>query len=436
MSFVKIIEKKKNNIELSKEEITWLVSSFTNGSLKDYQMSAFNMAVWFNSMTKNEISYFTEAMVNSGVTYNLEGVNGPTADKHSTGGVGDKTSLIFAPLVAAFGVKVAKLSGRGLGQTGGTIDKLESCPGWTGEISESKFKQILNEVGLSIMSQSEDVVPADKKIYALRDVSGSVDSIPLIASSIMSKKLVIPADKIILDVKVGSGAFMKTVDDAIELSKTMINIGLSHKRDVTAMITNMNRPLGRAIGNALEVREAWNTLNGSGPSDLIELCVKAASITLVESEIFENLNLAEQEIMKLLKSGKAANLLKEFIIAQGGDFSVIENYDKNFKTAHTIEIRSPKKGYINFKSAESLGLLSMELGAGRKTKNDKIDFASGIYLNKTTDDYVEENEVVMTLFTNKDNTESFTLQAQAIIDILPQPSKEPLILKIMNKHDI
>ncbi|AUM62821.1 thymidine phosphorylase [Spiroplasma monobiae] len=436
MNFANIIEKKKNKQELTAQEIYWVVNSFVNNTLKDYQMSSFNMAVWFNGMTPTEIAAFTQAMMDSGITYNLDDVEGLKADKHSTGGVGDKTSLIFSPLVAKFGVKVAKLSGRGLGQTGGTIDKLESCPGWTGEISEDRFKEILKTVGISIMGQSSEVVPADKKIYALRDVTGTVDSIPLIASSIMSKKLVIPADSIILDVKMGSGAFMKDLDSAIKLSKAMITIGKEHKRNVSVMITNMDKPLGRAIGNAIEVKEAWDTLNGNGPDDLVELCVTAAGLTLVQNKVFSDLETAKKELLNVLKDKSAAHLLKDFIEAQNGDFGVILDYDKNFTTKHKIEITAQKDGYVSFASADQLGYLSMHLGAGRATKEEEIDFSAGIYLNKTTNEFVKVGEVIMTLYTNRDDIESFKQKANELIVLNENSHDEDLILKLLTNDDV
>ncbi|QHX36832.1 thymidine phosphorylase [Spiroplasma sp. BIUS-1] len=436
MNFANIIEKKKNKQELTAQEIYWVVNSFVNNTLKDYQMSAFNMAVWFNGMTPTEIASFTQAMIDSGITYNLDDVEGIKADKHSTGGVGDKTSLIFSPLVAKFGVKVAKLSGRGLGQTGGTIDKLESCPGWSGEISEERFKEILNTVGISIMGQSEEVVPADKKLYALRDVTGTVDSIPLIASSIMSKKLVVPADSIILDVKMGSGAFMKDLESAIALSKAMITIGKEHKRNVSVMITNMDKPLGRAIGNAIEVKEAWDTLNGNGPDDLIELCITAAGLTLVQNNVFNDLKTAKEELLKVLNDKSAAHLLKDFVEAQGGDFNVILDYDKNFSTKHVIEIKAQQEGYVSFASADQLGYLSMHLGAGRATKEESIDFSAGIYLNKTTNEFVKKDEVIMTLYTNRDDIETYKQKANELIIISDKAHDEELILKLLTNADV
>ncbi|ATX70848.1 thymidine phosphorylase [Spiroplasma clarkii] len=428
MNFATIIDKKKNKQELTSQEIIWVVNSFVNDTLKDYQMAAFNMAVWFNGMSDAELAAFTKAMINSGITYDLKGVKGPFADKHSTGGVGDKTSLIYAPLVAKFGIKVSKLSGRGLGQTGGTIDKLESCTGWTGEISEAKFKEVLNTVGVSIMSQSKDVVPADKKLYALRDVTGTVDSIPLIASSIMSKKLVVPADSIILDVKVGSGAFMKTIEAARELARTMINIGKSYGRNVSVLLTDMDKPLGRAIGNALEVKEAWDTLHGKGPADLNELCTVAAAVTLVQNKQFESLMEAETAVQEVLSAGSAAKYLEDFVTAQGGNFEMIKDFDKYFTTKYQHVILAKQAGYVSFTSAAALGYLSMHLGAGRATKEDKIDFAAGIYLNKTTGEKVEIGEPIMTLYTNIDNETQFVSDANDLVQICEKPIKGSVVI--------
>lgn len=434
MNFNEIIEAKKHKKELSCDQIKWLIENFVSGNVKDYQMASFNMAVWFNGLNARETADLTEFMMNSGIRYNLDSVDGLKADKHSTGGVGDKTSLIFSPLVRYYGVKVAKLSGRGLGQTGGTIDKLESCPGWTGEISEEKFVDILKTTGIAIMSQSDDVVPADKKLYALRDVTGTVDSIPLIASSIMSKKLVVPADSIILDVKVGSGAFMKTQEEAVKLANAMIQIGKAHNRNIGAMLTNMDRPLGRAIGNAIEVKEAWDTLNGKGPEDLIELCTTAAGITLVQNKVLSNLDEAKKELREVLKSGKSAKYLKEFVEAQGGDFSVIENFDEKFKTKYEINIYAEQDGFIKFKSAEALGLLSMRLGAGRETKEDKIDFSAGIYLSKNTGEQVKKGDLVMTLLTNIDNIKQFEKDAKESIEYLKNDLNEKVILDIIAEN--
>jgi len=431
MNFSKIIDKKKHNIELSQEEIKWFINSFVNNTLKDYQVAAFSMAVWFNGMTNKELSVFTKSMIESGITYDLKGIDGPFADKHSTGGVGDKTSLIYAPLVAKFGVKVFKLSGRGLGQTGGTIDKLESCKGWSAELSETKIKENLDKVKIVILGQTNNVVPADKKLYALRDVTGTVDSIPLIASSIMSKKLIVPADSIILDVKVGDGAFMKDIKTATKLANTMINIGKAYNRDVKCLLTNMNKPLGRAIGNALEVKEAWETLQGNGPEDLNEICIVAASMTLVQTKIFKTLEEAKINVSKTLNDGSAAKYLKEFIKAQGGDFSIIENFSNNFKAKYEIKIMAPDSGFIEFASTAELGYLSMHLGAGRETKEDVIDFAAGIYLNKTSGEFVSKDEIIMTLYTNIDDKERFIKIAQKNILISKIKKNELTILKII-----
>lgn len=431
MNFSRIINKKKHNIELSQEEIKWFVSSFVNNTLKDYQVAAFSMAVWFNGMTNKELAVFTKSMIESGITYDVKGIEGPFADKHSTGGVGDKTSLIYAPLVAKFGVKVFKLSGRGLGQTGGTIDKLESCKGWSAELSEAKIKENLDKVKIVIIGQTNNVVPADKKLYALRDVTGTVDSIPLIASSIMSKKLVVPADSIILDVKVGDGAFMKDIKTATKLANTMIDIGKAYNRDVKCLLTNMNKPLGRTIGNALEVKEAWETLQGNGPEDLNEICIAAASMTLVQTKIFKTFEEAKINVSKTLSDGSAAKYLKEFIEAQGGDFSIIENFSSNVKTKYEIKIKAPDSGFVEFVSTSELGYLSMHLGAGRETKEDVIDFAAGIYLNKTSGEFVNKDEIIMKLYTNIDDKERFIKIAQKNILISKTKKNELTILKII-----
>ncbi|AHI53988.1 thymidine phosphorylase [Spiroplasma sabaudiense Ar-1343] len=432
MNFAELINKKKKGLALSKEEIDYLIAGFVSNEIKDYQMSAMSMAIYFKGMNSLETSNLTGAMVNSGKTYDLKAVSGFKVDKHSTGGVGDKTSLIYAPLVASFGLKVAKLSGRGLGQTGGTIDKLESCPGWTGEVSEAKFEEIVNKVGMSIISQSGEIVPADKKLYALRDVTGTVDSIPLIASSIMSKKLAIAGNGIILDVKMGSGAFMETIEQATLLAQTMVEIGKNHNRNIAAMITDMDKPLGRQIGNANEVREAYETLLGKGPADLVELTETAVGITLLQAKLFKDLPAAKLAARQRLVSGEAAPILKQFINAQGGDFGVIENYDKNFITKNKIEVLASKSGNVRYCDTDRLGLLAMKIGAGRATKEDSIDYAAGISLNKGSGEYVKAGEVVMTLMTNKPIVSDFTASAEMTFEIVDKEFHEPVIIKIIS----
>ncbi|AKU79505.1 thymidine phosphorylase [Spiroplasma turonicum] len=433
MNFLSIIEKKKHNIELSENEVLFLVNGFLTNKIKDYQMSSFLMAVYFKGMTTNELYYLTKAMINSGSTYTLEGVEGPLADKHSTGGVGDKTSLIYGPLVAKYGVKVAKISGRGLGKTGGTIDKLESCTGWNSQLSENQFIESVNKVGISIIGQSKNIVPADKILYSLRDVTGTVDSIPLIASSIMSKKLAIRTSSIILDVKVGKGAFMQTIDEAMELANAMVEIGALFKRDVSVILTNMNYPLGSCIGNALEVKEAWNTLNGKGTSDLIELTTLAAAITLLDNKIFENLDIAIKALKNTLKDGSASKFLKDFIENQSGDFNKILNYEKNFTTKYEHKVYAQNSGYLEFNS-DNFGFLSMNLGAGREHKDDVIDFSAGIVLNKSHSEYVKNGDLLFTMFTNKDDEQSFREYATKCYYIKDKPNNEKLILKVISKN--
>ncbi|AVN64864.1 thymidine phosphorylase [Mesoplasma florum] len=430
-SFSEIIEKKKHSIELSAEEIKWLINSYVKNNVTDYQMAAFAMAVYFNGMTKAETLALTQSYVESGYVYDVSEVTGLKADKHSTGGVGDKTSLVYSPLVASYGVKVCKLSGRGLGVTGGTIDKLESCKGWTSELSKEKFIKTINEVGMSITGQSDDIVPADKKMYALRDVTGTVDSIPLIAASIMSKKLVIDSDSLILDVKVGAGAFMKNVDIAEKLANEMITIGHGYNRKVSILLTDMQKPLGKAIGNAIEVKEAWDTLNNNGPEDLKEVVCTAAGLTLTDLGIFDKLEDAITDCYKKLETGECAHFLEEFVEAQGGNFELIKNYDQNFTTKNKIEVIAEKDGYIISQDAETIGLLSMDLGAGRKTKEDLIDFSAGIYLNKKTGDVVKTGDVILTFYTNLDINNDWIERAKKSFIISTENEKQQNIIKII-----
>ncbi|AUF83855.1 thymidine phosphorylase [Mesoplasma syrphidae] len=431
MTFADLIEKKKQNQQLTEVEIDWLIKSYLKEDIADYQMASMLMAIWFNGMTEKETAALTKAYVESGITYDISDIQGFKADKHSTGGVGDKTTLVFAPLVASYGIKVCKLSGRGLGQTGGTIDKLESFPGWKSEISDNEFKKVINKVGMSLMSQNEGLVPADKKIYALRDVTGTVDSIPLIAASIMSKKLVIENDSLILDVKMGNGAFMKTLTEAENLAQAMIGIARQHNRQIAIMITDMNKPLGKAIGNALEVKEAWDSLNGKGPEDFNHLVATAVAITLVQAQLFDDFDIAYQSVCQKMQTGEAAHIFEEFVKAQHGNFSVIKNYDKHFAVANSLEIKAMSSGYVNFTNANQLGLLSMRLGAGRATKKDKIDFAAGIYLNADSGSRVNKGDTIMTLFTNKGIDPNWIDMAYQTFEISQKQTKTPVILKII-----
>ncbi|MDD6302079.1 MAG: pyrimidine-nucleoside phosphorylase [Bacillales bacterium] len=403
MRMVDIIIKKKEGKKLLKEEINFFVKGFTNGTIPDYQASSLAMAICFNGMDKDEISNLTEAMLYSGDTIDLSSINGIKVDKHSTGGVGDKTSLVLGPLVASCGVKLAKMSGRGLGHTGGTLDKLESIPGVSINIERTQFIKQVNEIGIALVGQTGSLVPCDKKLYALRDVTGTVDSIPLIASSIMSKKLASGSDTILLDVKFGSGAFMKNLDDARELAKTMVEIGDSLKRDTRAILTDMDQPLGMAIGNNLEVIEACETLKGKGPKDLIELCVNAGSIMLMQAKKVSSYQEGKELIQSKLSSGEALEKLCQLVKAQGGDDKYIKDTSLFEKSKYIINIYSNKEGYIKEINALEIGEAAMKLGAGRSTKEDIIDPTAGIVLSKKVGDFVSKEEKLCEIHTNKDD---------------------------------
>lgn len=403
MRVVDFIEKKKLGFELSKEEIEFIINGYVKGDIPDYQMSAFLMAIYFKGMTKEETANLTMSFVNSGDTVDLSAINGIKVDKHSTGGVGDKISLIVIPLVASFGVPVAKMSGRGLGHTGGTIDKLESIDGFRVELSEEEFINNVNSYKMAITGQSANLVPADKKIYALRDVTATIDSIPLIASSIMSKKIASGADAIVLDVKVGSGAFMKSLDQAKILARTMVDIGKSLNRNTIAVITNMNQPLGREVGNANEIIEALKVLKGQGSEDETTVALTIASYMCVLGGAFNDFDIAFKELTKLIESGKAIEKFKELLKIQGGDSEVVDNLDRLPKAKYHIEVKSLSSGFVNELDAESIGVSAMLLGAGRKTKDDLIDFAAGITLHKKIGDKVEAADVLCTLHTNKED---------------------------------
>ncbi|WP_434341737.1 thymidine phosphorylase [Mycoplasma putrefaciens] len=432
LTFANIIEKKKHNVELTNQEVKWIIDNYVNSKITDYQMASFCMATYFTDMTANETTALVKSYIESGDVYDVSQVKGFKVDKHSTGGVGDKTSLVFGPLVASYGIKVCKLSGRGLGKTGGTIDKLESFPGWKSELTNQEFVDVINNVGMSIISQSKNVVPADKKIYALRDVSGTIDSMPLITASIMSKKLIIENNGLVLDVKVGNGAFMKDVQSALDLANRMIQVGKQYNRKIAVMITDMNKPLGKAIGNAIEVKEAWETLHGKGPEDFNELVVNAVAISLLQARIFIDLDQAKADVYKKLQSGEAAHYLKDFVIAQNGDWSVLENYDQVFKCSNIIPIKAKKSGYVKYINAEDLGLLSLQLGAGRVTKEEVIDHASGIYLDKSYAQKVEKDQVVMTLYTNKPTNSDWIKLAESTFEIVDQQPSQEVIKKIIS----
>lgn len=400
MRFVDIIEKKRNGQELTTDEISFFIEGYVKDTIPDYQVSALLMAIYFQGMNTVEIAALTQAMLYSGDVIDLNEIDGIKCDKHSTGGVGDKTSLALAPMVAACGGKVAKMSGRGLGHTGGTLDKVEAISGFTIELDEQSFIHQVNEIGLALIGQTKQVVPADKKLYALRDVTATVPSIPLIASSIMSKKLASGADTILLDVKYGEGAFMKDAASAKELAQTMIDIGTHLGRDTKAMISNMNQPLGNAIGNALEVLEAIETLQNKGPEDFTTLCIEAGAIMLVQSKLATTIVEAKKMLKESIENGTALEKLRQMVIAQGGDVSQIDHPETLPQAKIKVEVLSKESGYVADLHALELGTLAMQLGAGRETKDDVINFAVGIVLHKKVGDFVNEGDSLATIYTD------------------------------------
>lgn len=405
MRMVDLIEKKRNGHELNKAEIDFIIEGYTKGDLPDYQLSAFAMAIYFQGMTQEERVNLTQAMVESGDQIDLSKIEGIKVDKHSTGGVGDTTTLVLGPLVAAVDVPVAKMSGRGLGHTGGTIDKLEAVPGFHVEITNEEFIRLVNINKIAVIGQSGDLTPADKKLYALRDVTATVDSIPLIASSIMSKKIAAGADAICLDVKTGNGAFMKKLEDAEELAKAMVEIGKGVGRNTKAIISDMSQPLGFAVGNALEVKEAIDTLKGEGPEDLTELCLTLGSHMVVLAEKASSLDEARAMLQEVIKSGKALESFKTFLSAQGGDASVADDPSKLPDAAHKIEVSAKEDGYISEIVAEKIGVAAMKLGAGRATKESEIDLAVGIMLNKKVGDSVKKGDSLVTIHSNSEDVQ-------------------------------
>ena len=397
MRMYDLILKKRNGEELSKEEINYFISEYTKGNIPDYQASALLMAIYFQKMKRRETVDLTMAMVNSGDILNLSKIQGIKVDKHSTGGVGDTTTLVLAPMVAALGIPVAKMSGRGLGHTGGTIDKLESFKGFSVNMPEDKFINNVNNIKIAVGAQTADLAPADKKLYALRDVTATVDNISLIASSIMSKKIAAGANAIVLDVKVGEGAFMKTPK---ELAEEMVNIGKSVGRNTVAILSDMDQPLGYAIGNALEVKEAIDTLKGKGPKDLLELCLTLGSNMVILAEKANTIEEAKKMLLNTIEKGLAIEKLKEFVKAQGGDYTLVDNTDKLPKAEYIIPVVCTKKGYINKIHAENIGIIASELGAGRTTKDSVIDLAVGIVLNKKRSDKVEKGDIIAYVHAN------------------------------------
>ncbi len=422
MRMYDIIKKKRDGEELTKEEIRFFIKGYTDGSIPDYQASAFCMAVFYKGMSEKETADLTNAMADSGDKVDLSCFDGLTVDKHSTGGVGDKTTLIVAPIVASLGCVIAKMSGRGLGHTGGTVDKLESIKGYKTELSAEEFINQAKEIGIAVIGQTGNLTPADKKLYALRDVTATVDSIPLIASSVMSKKIAAGAKTIVLDVKYGSGAFMKTPEEAKILASEMVQIGKNCGRNTAALITDMETPLGNFVGNSLEVREAIDVLKGKGPEDLRDVCVSlACEIVSLSKNI--NKDEAADLCREALLSGKAFNKFKEWISYQGGDVSQIENPDLFPKAEFTYEVTSPRDGYIFSMDTESIGISSVMLGAGREKKTDIIDMSAGLYINKKTGDFVKKGEVLSVLYAN--NKELFKNSCEKYLSAITFSDEKP-----------
>ena len=413
-----IIIAKRDKKALSREEIHFFIKGYVEGKIPDYQVSALLMAIVLNDMNEQEISDLTEEMRTSGDIWDLSEIPGLKVDKHSTGGVGDKVTLILGPMIASCGAKLAKMSGRGLGHTGGTIDKMESIPGMKAFLSKEDFIKQVNNIGIAVISQDDKLVPADKKLYALRDVTGTVQSIPLIASSIMSKKLATGTDCILLDVKYGDGAFMKTIESANELAKCMVKIGKSLNKDVRAEITDMNQPLGKAVGNILEIKECIETLHGRGPDDLNEICLSSGAILLEQSKIFKNRNEARKALEENIKNGKAYKKFREFVIAQGGDVEYCDHPEKFDVAKNLIQIYSKSTGYIKSIKALDIGIASMKLGGGREKLGDIIDMTAGIMLNKKVGDKIEKDELLCTLHTNKENVDNIVKMVENAFTIV------------------
>ncbi|MBC9710258.1 MAG: pyrimidine-nucleoside phosphorylase [Enterococcus sp.] len=430
MRMVDLIEKKRDGNELSKEEIEYIVTNYTNGKIPDYQVSALLMAIFYQDMTNEEITNLTLAIANSGDVIDLSSLEGIKVDKHSTGGVGDTTTLILAPLVASVGVTVAKMSGRGLGYTGGTLDKLEAIPGFQIELSDEEFVRIVNESKVAVIGQSGNLAPADKKLYALRDVTATVDSLPLIASSIMSKKIAAGADAIVLDVTTGDGAFMKNIEDARRLAKTMTSIGKLANRETVAVISDMSEPLGEAIGNSLEVVEAIETLQGNGPEDLVEMCYALGSQMVVLAGKAKTIDEARTLLQEALESGKALAKFKEMIQNQGGDPAIVEHPERILTARYTMELPAKQSGVVSKIVANELGIAAMMLGAGRKTKEEDIDHAVGLKLHKKIGDTVTKGESLLTIYSNDEEITSVIELLYKNIEIGESAMKPTLI------HDI
>ncbi|MBO1212935.1 pyrimidine-nucleoside phosphorylase [Staphylococcus nepalensis] len=433
MRMVDIIEKKRDGQALDKDEIEFFINGYTNGEIPDYQASSLAMAIYFQDMNDDERAALTMAMVNSGDVIDLSAINGMKVDKHSTGGVGDTTTLVLAPLVASVGVPVAKMSGRGLGHTGGTIDKLESVKGFHVEISEDKFVKLVNESKVAVIGQTGNLTPADKKLYGLRDVTGTVNSIPLIASSIMSKKIAAGADAIVLDVKTGNGAFMKTLEDAEALARAMVNIGNNVGRNTMAIISDMGQPLGNAIGNALEVKEAIETLQSKGPKDLTELVMTLGSQMVVVGGKAKDLDEARLLLEKAINDGSALEAFRTFLENQDGDGSVVDDVNRLPQARFQIDLPSQKSGTVTEIIANEIGVSSMMLGAGRQTKEDDIDLSVGIVLNKKVGDFVSEGESLLTIHSNCEQIDEVKAKLNQSITISSHGEIPTLIHKIITE---
>ncbi|WP_391559500.1 pyrimidine-nucleoside phosphorylase [Robertmurraya sp.] len=428
MRMVDIIEKKRDGKELTTEEIQFCIKGYTDGSIPDYQMSALTMAIVFQGMSEAERATLTMAMVESGDQIDLSAIHGIKVDKHSTGGVGDTTTLVLGPLVASVGVPVAKMSGRGLGHTGGTIDKLESVEGFHVELENEEFVRLVNQNKIAVIGQSGNLTPADKKLYALRDVTGTVESIPLIASSIMSKKIAAGADAIVLDVKTGAGAFMKTLEDSRELAKAMVRIGNNVGRRTMAVISDMSQPLGFAIGNALEVKEAIDTLKGEGPEDLTELCLTLGSHMVLLADKATNVEEARQMLKNAIKDGSALETLKVFLRSQGGDDSVVDDPSRLPQASFKIEVEAKEEGYIAEIIADEIGTAAMLLGAGRATKESEIDLAVGLLLKKKIGDQVQVGESIVTIYSNFEDVQEVKEKIYNSISITKEKVSAPILV--------
>ena len=431
MRVVDLIEKKQAGLALSQEEIKFLIAGYTDGTIPDYQMSALAMAIYFQGMTEEEASYLTMSMVKSGDEIDLSAIHGVKVDKHSTGGVGDTTTLVLAPLVAACGVPVAKMSGRGLGHTGGTIDKLEAIPGFSVTLLPQDFIDHVNRYKIAVVGQSGNLTPADKKLYALRDVTGTVQSIPLIASSIMSKKIAAGADAIVLDVKTGEGAFMKTLADAEALAHTMVKIGHQVGRKTLAVISDMSQPLGYMIGNALEVKEAIQTLQGKGPEDLTELCLVLGGQMLLAANQVSSLEEGKALLQEQIDSGRALEVFKTFLANQGGDTRIVDNPDLLPQARYQIPLLAQSSGVVSQWVADEVGVAAMMLGAGRETKEDIIDPAVGIELCAKVGDPIQEGQPLAILHSNREDVSEVLARLSAAISIADSAQVPELIRKVI-----